>query len=377
MTVPDVFKTGVWKHVVWTLAPIRAYKYVYATWKVYIDGVFATDKLGFYPANEVLTRNFIGKSSFAARTDFSGDLDTFVLYARAVHAREARGLSVVSAPTSLIYVCMCVCLRACACVPVCVRMRVYLGMRVSACACVCARVRTDTENLQPRPLAGYTWDSSLTANTVNTPVLDLTPSGITAVAPKSACKDASCAYLSSGQYFSIPAHNFGQYPGITISTWFKPASGSPADSVLFDLGVLLQGVAFTMSVYRQGSKSSLKFVVKGLADASDPSKTVLNGYSDGVWRHIVWSLSKIATAPATGSYTATWNIYINGELALQDTSLYPVDLVYTQNYIGKGDGTRNPFSGHLDSFYIFTVALNRGQARAVYANVGFSNVRFV
>jgi hypothetical protein len=83
----------------------------------------------------------------------------------------------------------------------------------------------------------------------------------------------------------------------------------------------------------------------------------------------VWSLSKIATAPATGSYTATWNVYINGDLALQSTSLYPVDTVYTQNFIGKGDGSRNPFAGHLDSFYIFTVALTRGQARAVFANV--------
>ncbi len=94
--VRQTWQAGVWRHIVWTLSPTSSYNSLHAAWKVYVDGAFVADKLGYYPVSRELQLNYIGKSNFEGRSGFSGHLDTFVMYRKAISADEARGLSIVS-----------------------------------------------------------------------------------------------------------------------------------------------------------------------------------------------------------------------------------------------------------------------------------------
>jgi hypothetical protein len=114
-----------WTHLVWTLAPrttrTLAGDALQADWRLYIDGAVVSSFTGIMPADDVLTNNFIGKSSNAALSSFDGYMDTFAVYGVALSAAEALFLFMVC-----MYVCVYVCMYAC--VYVCMYVCLYVYM---------------------------------------------------------------------------------------------------------------------------------------------------------------------------------------------------------------------------------------------------------
>jgi hypothetical protein len=217
-------------------------------------------------------------------------------------------------------------------------------------------------------------------DTVNSPGgFDLTSSGEMSLATASTCVDSTCAYFSGNGYLNVPSQNFGQFSGLTIAVWIKPASTSGANAAVFNFGHVQESTittpaglsatvtsSYSFTLTRDQDSTRLKFTVKGPLDLEGGSSALVSGgWEAGVWKHVVWSLSSQPATPA-GITLSTWNIYINGLRATTFAGSYPANLVYTMNYIGKGVAAADSYVGHMDSFYIIATATNAAQARAIY-----------
>jgi hypothetical protein len=124
-------------------------------------------------------------------------------------------------------------------------------------------------------------------------------------APSSECKSNKCLYLDGTNYLQMPSHNFGQYPGLTISLWFK----DNADTKKFErIFAIANGAGDgEMHIKRKDDYDHLEFTVSNSAGYSSNDRALLaTTFVTGVWTHIVWTLSKRTAT------TAYWSIYING-----------------------------------------------------------------
>ena len=103
----------------------------------------------------------------------------------------------------------------------------------------------------------------------------------------------------------MPSHNFGQYPGLSISLWFKDNADTKKYERIFAIG---NGAGNgEMHIKRKDSYDHLEFTVYNSAGYSSNDRALLaNKFVTGVWTHIVWTLSKRTAT------TAFWSIYING-----------------------------------------------------------------
>ncbi len=193
----------------------------------------------------------------------------------------------------------------------------------------------------------FSWDGELLSDT---PGFELNASGISDVADAEDCKDGLCVGIPQGGYMQLAPHNFGQYPGLTFSFWYKAKtqSGSDARVIAFGQGKDQDNIV----IGRQGNTNNLLFAVRSNVQGKVSSCLSIGNWQTNVWKHVVWTL-----APTTGSppYTdSIWEIYVDGEWSISSSGAYPVNADLTVNYFGKSNSPNDgAFVGYIDSFLIF------------------------
>jgi hypothetical protein len=87
----------------------------------------------------------------------------------------------------------------------------------------------------------------------------------------------------------------------------------------------------------------------------------------GIWRHFAWTFT-LGAKTAAGLQLAKWRIYIDGDLQKVYDGIFPIDGFLTTNYLGNSDATSTAtFTGHMDSFAIYPVALSLIEVRFLMA----------
>jgi hypothetical protein len=228
----------------------------------------------------------------------------------------------------------------------------------------CTRKKHELTNtntyIQPKPLMLFSFDASLSTEPTNDAAFLLTASGIPHTSPRSACKDYTCVQLSNTSYLQLPANNYGQYPGVTIALWFKPAPESAAKSTLIEFSKG-QG-SDTVTLTRFESTDQLFFKVVNLASSASADIAAPGAWRAGVWTHVTWVM-----IPTSGA-AATWHIYIDGDLSVNlPNGVYPGDVQLTENYMGKsGVSGSEGFAGFVDSVVIYPTNIQASQVKSLF-----------
>ncbi len=211
---------------------------------------------------------------------------------------------------------------------------------------------------QPKPITYYTWDLWLLSE--GTAGFKPKSFGILDVAPSSECQDGTCLGLQNDTYLELPSHNFGQYPSLSFSFWFRPSAQSGKDARIIDFGGSVdQG---NIVIARQAATQDIMFIVSSRAPARTSSAMVTRVWDADMWRHVVWTLD-----PIPNSANAVWQIYIDGAWLLKQSGLYPISAELSGNYIGKSNVLPDGgFWGYIDSFFIFQTALSAEQVVVMY-----------
>jgi hypothetical protein len=132
----------------------------------------------------------------------------------------------------------------------------------------------------------YNWDLWLLDK--DTPGFELQSHGVKELATAPQCRDGSCVPFTNGTYLQLPAHNFGQYAGLTFALWFKPTSASGSDAPIVDFG---RGAdQDNIVIARKGATSDLLLSVRVTAQDTFASCEGTGMWEPGVWRHVVWTL---------------------------------------------------------------------------------------
>jgi hypothetical protein len=179
--------------------------------------------------------------------------------------------------------------------------------------------------------------------------------------PSSSCKDQSCAYNDGGSYVQLPAYNWGSFPGLSFSLWYKcvsVANGNDQRLLDFGNGDLLHNIAFG----RSGGTTKMTFFIVSPSKEIKEWVSAANVWVVNEWRHVTWSL-----APSTRS-GAQWRIYIDGVLSGALTSIYVADRVLDKNFLTKSSSPASAvYAGYIDSVYIYPVAISSGEAAQLFA----------
>ena len=149
--------------------------------------------------------------------------------------------------------------------------------------------------------------------------------------------------------------------GLTFAFWYK-SNGSGTWARIFDFSNGPSSDNILMSPNNNGS-GGLGFNVFIGVSSSDHTLSDIN-YNDNVWRHIVWTLSYVAS----GSLTSTWNLYVNGVNKYSNsTKAYPLTSVTrTLSYIGKSAWADAFYNGYIDEFRIYNSVLSATDVNALY-----------
>jgi hypothetical protein len=186
--------------------------------------------------------------------------------------------------------------------------------------------------------------------------------GVTLLAPVASCKDGPCVHLLSGNYLKMPAHDYGQYEGLSISLWFKPMHGCGASARLVDLG---NTPSDNIVIGRSGGSNRLEFIVRRPNTLSSVYIGEENTWPhEGIWRHVIWTLDPLTSVRDT----AVWKIFIDGTVTAALDGLFPVSQIYGSALVGKGSSSSDgPYVGYMDSLTVFSAALGDNEARLIYA----------
>ncbi len=216
--------------------------------------------------------------------------------------------------------------------------------------------------MQLRPVAHYTWDSSVTRTSGSIPTMNLTANGVRTLSSVAECKDGACVRLASGQFFTVPPHNYAQYTGLSFSVWYKPMAGFGATARIFEFGDRIGQANFGLG--RSMLSSRLELFVRRSATSSYVFTTANGMWLDGIWQHIIWTIAPDAEVAGA----ATWKLYVDGNLTAVVAGLYPASAEYSQAYIGASlAGIEGMYVGYLDSFALFSDVLTDNEARIMYS----------
>ncbi len=231
----------------------------------------------------------------------------------------------------------------------------------TAGASVCSMTLTATcMQLTSDAMLHYAWDASISANTGSAARMDLFPEGALALASRDDCVDGACIEIKNGQFFLVPAYNFGQFAGLSVSMWLKPACAALDSCFVMDLGNATAGITIA-ALAQNSSRVRVEVRRPGVAEASYymvADSVVL----ESVWTHLVWTI-----APKTAAKdAATFKVYLNGSLEATVDGHFPLDALTTTGYVGRRWDKSGRFAGHLDSLMFFPAELSQADVLLVY-----------
>jgi hypothetical protein len=212
---------------------------------------------------------------------------------------------------------------------------------------------------QIKAIGAFFGEDAVTANTANY-AMNLTATGAVTIAPSAECKLEMCVRFTEDSYLRFPAHNLGQYNGLTFALWFKPTTDTGQKKRLLDFGSAAG--EFNVVIAQHDSTDALSFAVT--RGTTSRFVTRAGAFKTNEWRHVAWVLERIPATQIVDGISATWSIYIGGELAGSTIGLYPADVELQNNYIGKGNlpsAEVSPYVGYMDSFWIYPLALNANE----------------
>ncbi len=222
--------------------------------------------------------------------------------------------------------------------------------------------------MQLKPILRYTWDNVLEANTGTASSMDLSANGISRLAPATECKVGQCVLLpntATGGFFNVPAYNYGQHPGLTVSLWFKPMPTSGSWARIIDFGPSTHDKNWLLA--RHSSFGGFQFNVRrpGNADTYALMTQSSSSWVENRWQHIVWSLKPTSATKDM----ADWVIYLDGVKTYTWTGYYPANELMQASQIGRA-GTAGEAStktvGYMDSFMVFPFDVTDVEAWLLY-----------
>lgn len=257
------------------------------------------------------------------------------------------------------------------CTPCAANMTTAAGAATSADACTCApgytdpecvtgpthpAIDADTDNL----IIWYKFDGNLTDSSENgNDAVAYNSPTFTDTAEKEGLDSiqfAGGAANSNAPYLYVPAMDFGQWDGFTVSCWVMFEETSTQGFVrIIDFG---DGKDTTnIIICRYGTTNQL-YIHVGYGTLQSPASknavSVNNVIANHNWIHVAWTIEKTP---------ALWKLYVNGiQQDLTSTDfIFPQSATYTNNYIGKSnwDGGDAYFKGKMDDFRVYDKALSQ------------------
>jgi len=167
---------------------------------------------------------------------------------------------------------------------------------------------------------------------------------------------------SSSQY--VQTANFTPTAnGLTFSFWYK-SNGSGLFARIFDFG---NGMGNNNILFSINGDNLNKLACSCFYESSYQNFYISDAnYNDNKWRHITWTLNY---APV-GSFTSTWNIYINGVFKATTSNYYPSIYITRYNcYIGKSNWVEYDayYNGYIDDFRVYNRVLSATEILNIYS----------
>lgn len=319
LTTLTDFCDDTWKHVVWTIASD-------STWKLYVNNALINTYTGMaYPAVIQRSTNYIGSGYLTTDGYPCGFIGDFRMYNATLSSDNV---------TSLYN-------------------------------------RTNTTNNEINLIQHYDFvEETMNANNnilySNAPryALELT--------------NAVGTVGSAGQYASMPSGLAATGTnGLTISFWWKAKGGYAAQGTnygsVFDFGSSTtngsDGIIFFV---RSGTNAYPAVQVRDSnTNSSRIDLTTLTDFCDGDWKHVVWTMTYVASPT---SATSIWNLYINnkryGGGNLTTTGFYPVNAARGNAYFGRTfDSTFNYANGYIADFRVYKELFTPQKITDLYNNV--------
>jgi hypothetical protein len=184
-----------------------------------------------------------------------------------------------------------------------------------------------------------------------------------------AVNSSSLSLTATSSQYALCPNFIPTTNGLTFSVWYR-SNGSQSWARVFDFG----NGAGSDNVFISCMGDGLNKLAISVFIGSTENKIYFTdiNYNDNVWRHIVWTLSYVPT----GSYTSTWNLYINGiNKYSAATNLYPsTTITRTACYIGKSNWSDGYYNGYIDDFRIYNRVLTAAEAASLYANSNYNYI---
>ena len=155
-------------------------------------------------------------------------------------------------------------------------------------------------------------------------------------------------------YVQIPSFRFKSYRnGMTFSFWFR-SNNSNNWARIFDFG---NGTAKNNIVIGI-LDNNLSFLIITPTPGDLVKYHLIKDINNNKLHHIVWTIN----------YNKTWNIYLDGKLSTtMNNQEYPIDIIYTSNYLGKSNWSNDPYlNGMISDFRLYNRILTNDEILDMY-----------
>ena len=309
---------NVWVHVTWTINQNKISKF-------YINGKLKTVISSVYPLNIIRNNNFIGRGSSINDIYFDGFISDFYIIDKELTDVEINNIYNLNKHTDsvLFYI-----------------------------------------NGDPKYLIIQQIPLNKPTLTYNPPQYNPIPS----------IKDNNSLNFQYNDFLQINSFICDQnniYNGYTFSFWFK-SKNSKSWARFFDFG---NGESNNNIVVGINNNYIFCSVYDGRTDSRFYNFYKINNIdiniNDDIWRHFVWV---IVPNSQSDKSKASWYIYINGELMKPDptinatriNTLYPTNILRTNNFLGKSNWNDPYLFGSIDDFRMYNRILTNNEINALY-----------
>lgn len=155
-------------------------------------------------------------------------------------------------------------------------------------------------------------------------------------------------------YVQIPSFRFKSYRnGMTFSFWFR-SNNSNNWARIFDFG----NGADKNNIVIYILDNNLTFLLITSTPGDLNKYHLIKDINNNKLHHILWTIN----------YNKTWNIYLDGKLSTtMNNQEYPIDIIYTSNYLGKSNWSNDPYlNGMISDFRLYNRILTNNEILDMY-----------